>query len=309
MVGERSWLVVLLLFAPRPLWLLPGLPVLAWGARRRSFPLLAAFAAGLAVWALPLSGFVLPGLPARAQGPTLRVLSYNTGHGVDGPEALRELVRRTRADLVHLQWTSHVMNEALSGPGFEGWVSRRAGQFTIASRFPLSELEGLGTNDGYGFPAARGVVETPWGPVELINLRPKSARTELGAKRHLGLRGRVRTFLEDLGAGRVSGESARREADLDAIAGAITRARHPLLVAGDTNLPVGSPLSERTFGSLRDAFVEASWGFGWTHPAKLPWLRLDRVLLGGGLRAVSFEVLPHMTAGHRAVLAEIARAP
>lgn len=308
-MGERSWLVVPLLFAPRPLWLLPGLPVLAWGARRRSLPLLAAGLLGLVVWALPLSGFVLPGLPVRAQGPTLRVLSYNTGHGVDGPEALRALVQRTRADLVLFQWTSQVVTDALTGPGFEGWTSRRMGQYTVASRFPVGELEGLGPADGYGYPAARGVVATPWGPVEVINLRPKSARTELAAKRHLGLRGRVHTFLDDLTAGRVSGELAHREADLHVIAEAIAHARHPLLVAGDTNLPQGSLLFERTFAGLTDAFVESSWGFGWTHPAKLPWLRLDRVLLGSGLRAVSFDVLPRLTAGHRAVLAEIARDP
>ena len=81
-----------------------------------------------------------------------------------------------------------------------------------------------------------------------------------------------------------------------------------MLIVGDSNLPDGSRLLRTALGAYRDAFAAASWGFGWTHPAKLPWLRLDRALLGPGLRATSFEVLPRRTSGHRAVLFEITRA-
>jgi len=87
----------------------------------------------------------------------------------------------------------------------------------------------------------------------------------------------------------------------------VAKARHPVLIAGDTNLPEGSLFLRRYFAGFKDAFVESSWGFGFTHPAKLPWLRLDRVLLGRGLGAKSFDVLPRRESAHRPVLAEVIR--
>ncbi|HZX93901.1 MAG TPA: hypothetical protein VFE90_05260 [Myxococcales bacterium] len=44
---------------------------------------------------------------------------------------------------------------------------------------------------------------------------------------------------------------------------------------------------------------QAGWGLGYTNPARLPWLRLDRVLLRPDLEAVSFHVLGHHASAHR----------
>ena len=82
-----------------------------------------------------------------------------------------------------------------------------------------------------------------------------------------------------------------------------------MLIAGDSNLPNGSLVLRRHLGGFSDAFVQSGWGFGYTYPARLPWMRLDRVLLGSGLRAVSFDVLPRRTSAHRPVVAEVVRIP
>ena len=305
--GETAWPVVLLLYLPRHLWLLPGL-MLLWpacrsGPRAVFFPL----AAGFVLWLFPIMGFVLPFPKAQATGPAVRVLSFNTSHAVDGADALRELVLETRTDIALFQWTSHVLQDALSGPGFEAWTVRREGQFTIATRFSLRSMESVGLPAASIAPCAHAVIDTPLGTLDVFDIRPQSAREEIGAQRNLGVGQRLRSFIADARAGRFAAHARFREQQVRSISEAIHGARHPVLVAGDTNLPTGSILLQRYFGGLGDAFADAGWGLGYTHPAKLPWMRLDRVLLGPELRALSFEVLPRHVAGHRPVLAEIAR--
>ncbi len=310
-VGEQAWPVVLLLYLPRLPWILPGLLLLPLALRRGRRALLVPLATGALVWLFPVMGFVLPRLPARAAEPAIRVLSYNTGHAVDGVESLRALVRETRADLVLFQWTSHEAEAALRGPGFEGWTVLRSGQFTVASRYPVLSIEGVGfpaPPDG-ALPCAHAVVESPLGTLDVYAMRPKSARVELAAGRKMGLRHRAVEFVEDLESGKLAASAALRETQTRSIAAEAARARHLVLIAGDSNLPDGSRLLRSALGGYRDAFADAGWGFGYSYPARLPWMRLDRVLLGPGLRALSFEVQGRRVSGHRAVLAEIARAP
>jgi endonuclease/exonuclease/phosphatase (EEP) superfamily protein YafD len=306
-VGENAWLVVMLLYLPRHPWLVPGLLLLPFALRRGRRRLLVPLAVGALLWLFPLMGFVLPHPVASGSQPRLRVLSYNTTHTVDGVDSLRALARDTQADLVLFQWTSHDAEEALSGPGFEGWTVRRAEQFTLASRYSIRSLETAGVRAESGAPCAHAVLDTPLGPLDVFDIRPQSARYEIGAERHRGLRQRARELLADAWNGQSRERTLLREAQLRSIADEIAKATHAVLVAGDTNLPGGSLYLRRYFGDMGDAFVEAGWGFGYTHPARLPWMRLDRVLLGPGLHAVSFEVLGRRVSGHRPILADIVR--
>ena len=307
-VGETSWAVVPLMYLPRHAWILPGLlmlpPALRTGRRAAIWPL----TVGALVWLFPLMGFVLPGLAPRPPGPTLRVLSYNTLHAADGAERLRALILEARPDLVLLQWTSRVAEEAMSGPGFEGWMVRRVGQFTVASQFPILSIEAIGAPADFP-PAAHAIVDTSIGRMDVYNIRPKSAREELGATRRRGMVQRLRELVQEKRSGRLGEMASFREAQTRTIIEEAGRARHLVLIAGDTNLPGGSLFAHRYFGGFQDAFEEAGLGFGFTHPARIPWLRLDRVLLGRGLEAVSFRVLPQGASSHRAVVAEIARSP
>ena len=156
-VGEGAWQVVLLLYLPRHLWLLPGL-LLIWPAAQRGRRwLLLPLGAGFLLWLFPIMGFVPPHPTGRAGGPRVRVLSFNTSHGVDGVDGLRALVLQARADIALFQWSSHLVDEALSGPGFEGWSVRRGGQFTVATRYPLRSMDLVGLPSGSGPPCAHAV--------------------------------------------------------------------------------------------------------------------------------------------------------
>lgn len=304
-VGEHAWPVVILLYLPRLLWLVPAPVLLAVAVKRRRPAALVATLLGCALWLFGLSGFVLPAPLPAPSGPTLRVLSFNTTHGKDGPAGLRAVVEQAKPDLVLLQWASHTADEGLRG--LEGWTVHRVAQFTIATRFPVVSVETGGLSSGSGPPCAHAVIDTPLGLLDVYDIRPQSAREEIGAEHNAGLRGRLATLIRDVRAGRLAQLAAFREAQVRSIAAMVAQAKHPVLLAGDTNLPSGSVLLRDSFTDLGDAFEQASWGFGYTHPARLPWLRLDRVLLGSGLRAFGFEVLPRHAASHRPVVAVIGR--
>ena len=308
-VGERAWPVVVLLYLPRHPWVLPGLMLLPFALRPGRRALLWPLALGAAIWLFPVMGFVVPVHVARTPGPVLRVLSYNTTHAAEGVESLRALVLETRPDLVLFQWSSHLAHEAMSGPQFEGWTVLRAGQFTVASRFPIVSLEAVGIPSGSGPPCAHAVLKSPAGTIDVFSIRPQSAREEVGATRKLGLRGRLANLLRDARSGRLEELASFREAQVRSIAEAVAKAKHPVLIAGDSNLPGGSRVLHRHLGGTSDAFVQSGWGLGYTYPARLPWMRLDRVLLGPGLRAVSFEVLPRRASAHLPVVAEVVRIP
>ncbi len=305
-VGETSWLVVLLMYLPRHAWIVPGLALLPLALRRGRRAVLWPLAVGTLVWLFPLMGFVLPHFGPRPSRPTVRVLSYNTLHAADGAESLRALILDHQPDLVLFQWTSHVAEEAMRGPEFEGWTVRRVGQFTVASRFTILSVEAVGA-PADSAPAAHAIVDTPIGRMDVYNIRPKSAREELGATRRRSVAQRLRELAWEADSGRLGERVSFREKQTRSIVEEASRARHPVLIAGDTNLPGGSLFSHRYFGGFEDAFDEAGLGFGFTHPAQLPWMRLDRVLLGPGLEAASFRVLPQGASSHRAVLAEVAR--
>jgi vancomycin resistance protein VanJ len=63
-----------------------------------------------------------------------------------------------------------------------------------------------------------------------------------------------------------------------------------VILAGDFNLPALSHIVRDNLGDLDDAFANAGRGFGYTYPTKLPFLRIDRIFTGHGLRAVEVEV-------------------
>lgn len=311
-VGEEAWPVLLLLYLPRHVWLLPGLALLPAASRPGRRALLWPLGAGALLWLFPIMGFVLPG-GAPAGGPALRVLTWNTTHAKDGVAGVRAVLDEARPDLVLFQWTSRLAEEALTGPGFEGWTVRRAGQFTIASRFPLGPIEGLGLPSGTGPPCAHAVVESPLGPLDVYSMRPQSARQELGATRSatrgLSLGERLTGLLEGATSGQFEDRTAFRDEQTRSVAEAVAAARHPVVLAGDSNLPDGSAVLRRHFGRLHDAFAEAGWGFGYTHPAKAPWMRLNRVLTTGELAAISVEVLGRRQAAHRPVVVVLTSRP
>jgi vancomycin resistance protein VanJ len=78
---------------------------------------------------------------------------------------------------------------------------------------------------------------------------------------------------------------------------------HAVIVAGDTNLPSLSWTLAEHLGHFRDAFSAAGVGFGYTFPARHPWMRIDRVLTNDKLTAVAFRLGNATGSDHRWVFA------
>jgi endonuclease/exonuclease/phosphatase family metal-dependent hydrolase len=135
-------------------------------------------------------------------------------------------------------------------------------------------------------------VDTPIGLVDVFSVHTTSPREGLE-----GMRGRG--FLYELRHGRILlGRDAatltfnayRRRRQIQTVAAAARASKRPVIVAGDFNLPTLNRVAADNLGDLDDAFVRAGRGFGYTYPRKLPFLRIDRIFSGHGLRAVDFRM-------------------
>ncbi len=312
-IGERHWITAAALYLPRLVFAVP-LPVfvllLFWcGPRRLLWTQLVA----ALVILFPLMGLVLPWPHGSNPGPTLRVLSFNVDSAHAGETALLEAVDAQRPDvalLVEAPLGDTRLRDALATrfPHVE-----RASQFLLGSQFPIVEVTELPRVSYQGRTrtsrAMSYQLDTPQGPVRLYAVHPISPRGAFGMYRFRGALNRLRQsdhlsvdeesdMLGNAGLRSVQIEEALRRAHAEHL---------PVIVAGDTNLPGLSAVLRRSFSGYQDGFAEASWGFGYTFPAKQPFLRLDRIFAGPEFRFTSFHSGCRGSSDHLCVWADLTR--
>jgi endonuclease/exonuclease/phosphatase family metal-dependent hydrolase len=312
-VGERWWVTLTALYLPRIAFALP-LPFILlagyfWGSRR----LMLLQTVSVVLLLFPLAG-LNPGLgrlrPATA-GPVLRVMSFNIAFGSQGVAAALSQAREFGADIVLLQ-DAQVAAEPRRRAMFAGWHVSSDGEFFLATRF---EIRASHVPADLTYPQGTGgahyvqhTLATPAGLVDVLNVHPTSPRAGLEEVRGNGLR-------DEILSGRLFTGKASKPAEWNAfrrrrqVAGIAERAqasRNAVIVAGDTNLPDLSWMLGEYLGGHRDAFRQAGFGFGYTFPAKRPWLRIDRILTNDRLRAIEFRVGGVTSSDHRAVFAVLA---
>jgi endonuclease/exonuclease/phosphatase (EEP) superfamily protein YafD len=259
----------------------------------------------LCLWLIlfPLMGLKPPSRPqAIGQEPSIRVLSYNVWFANRGVDAIRAEVERAQAQIVLFQAVSTRAYAVLEGEPFAHWHTLRFGRLAIASRFPIAEHQLF--EDASGMPFARFTLETPLGTIDLYSVHTISPR---GALNHF------RMFRQW-----VPSESARFDASLNTqlreqqirhLVEVAHKSKHPVLIAGDINLPVLSRLEREHFRDFRDAFNEVGSGFGYTFPTNAPigpWMRIDRIFAGPGLRFLRFFVGGGEGSDHCPVIADVA---
>ena len=294
-VGERSPLVAILLYAPRLAYGFPLIATVPALARRGAFLTLPLATAALILG--PLMGLQLH-LP-RAGKPSIRVLTYNVWFGYRDPEAIAREVREAAPDVVVFEAAAHAADIALQRPPFAGFHYLHQGSFVVASRFPMRLVaEGRIVSARVGAPWVRFAVDSPLGTLDLFAVHPHSPRSVFDQARHGRLRAldpeRAFPFLD------------KQLGEIDA---AVREAGPLRVVAGDFNVPGGSALLAGRFAGTEDAFASAGNGFGYTFPCGkrvVPWMRLDRVLLGPALAATSARVVGGAGSDHRPLVVEIA---
>jgi endonuclease/exonuclease/phosphatase (EEP) superfamily protein YafD len=319
-IGERWWPLAVILYLPRLGFALP-LPVIVLAALVAGRPrLLLAQVVSVLLLLFPIMGLQLGlHLESGASGGThvtpgassIRVLSYNIDSARRGEATILAQMQASHADLLLLQEAAGIDGELLKA-GLPGYHFHASGQFWTASRFPIAEsvtppkllVNGVARSPRF----VRYRLTTPGGPVQVYSIHPISPREGLEEIRGEGLlyEFRKKRLFDPRGPGLVIGNAALRAAQLRAIAEDASRSALPVIIAGDTNLPGMSWLLTRWLGAFREGFSEVGRGFGYTFPApKHPWMRIDRVFVGPGLRFLRFTVDKTPGSDHRAVVADI----
>ncbi|HEY6556004.1 MAG TPA: endonuclease/exonuclease/phosphatase family protein [Polyangiaceae bacterium] len=313
LVGEGWWVTSAGMYLPRHVFLAPLLPltVLILVLRRRKL-LLAMLAAAL-IGLVPLMGLVLPWPRFSDAGDVrLRVLSLNVNSGAYGPErAVAEIVRLA-PDIALLQeasWSTDRLVTLLRAAYPEVQAST---EFIIASRYPIRVTKHPDRLGYYGDRRSprfmQYVVETPLGSIALYNVHPLSPRESLRALRGEGLRREIRTgrLFSGQHADKIQANTGLRVLQVSTFTELATRETLPLIIAGDMNLPTLSPLLTH-LSPYQDGFQKAGAGFGYTFPAKYPFMRLDRIYASDELEFVSFDVGCQGVSDHLCVIADLQR--
>jgi endonuclease/exonuclease/phosphatase (EEP) superfamily protein YafD len=298
-LGDRWWMATALLFAPR--WVL-GLPLLvlvpaALATRRRP---LAPLGAALVLLLGPVMGFEVPGPGAllhRDEPRDLRVMTANIGGGPSiSSAALAEVLREIRPDVAAFQECDVDLDRLRSA----GWFARSDGHLCVVSRFPVHratrERDDLEPGGGSG-KAVAYVLETPAGPLTLVNLHLATVRPGLFEVMHRGWRG----------APDLTANSALRRLESRVARDRATRMAPRPIVVGDFNVPVESAIYREAWAAWSNAFSSAGLGFGWTKYTRWYGVRVDHVLHGPDWECRSAWVGPSLGFDHRPVVADLVR--
>ena len=302
---ERPW-VEIARYLPYPLYVLPATiaVVLSW-LLGRLWRVIALAAFGLV--ATQLMGLAL-GRSASGSGHfklmTYNVKSYLAVRQADGFARLAWEIARHDPDVLVMQDAQRLappnvvpapLRTALAGRNVY-----REGEYLVASRYPLRDCAPL--NMSYLQREEiylRCVLEVRSKSVTLITahfISPRDGAPGTGTPRLTNLAG-------------WEGNLDDRMLQAQAVAKAVREVRGRVVVAGDLNAAEDSPVVRTLLGAgLRDAFSSAATGYGYTYGHALlgvSFLRIDHVLIGGGIGARRCEVGGSDASEHRPVIAEL----
>ena len=299
LLGDRSALGTLAMFAPRHLTPLPWLPVIAL-ALFASWRLALLGVAGLLVTLLGASGFVMPRVAGGAD-PDLRVVTFNTDGRRDIGGMLAADVPVWNADVVALIDCTRPVAEAVANlPGYTLTIAPFA---CILSRHPIrrhvfmppavgQRLQQVGASRGGRVHRVDLLIGGDEVSVYVVHL--ETPRSALWAARNFDLS--LLAFNADL-----------RSADSNIATTVVDRRSPNLLVLGDFNLTVESAIYRRDWRDLTNAFSATGGGFGHTMFAGRHRIRIDHVLVGPAWQPVRTQVMSGYTSEHRPVVVDLVR--
>ncbi|MDA0590623.1 MAG: endonuclease/exonuclease/phosphatase family protein [Planctomycetota bacterium] len=282
-VSENWWLTGTLIFVPQLPLLIPSICLLVASlVFNIRAALLNVACLGLVLFSLCGAGFSMKAfdeVPNSARN--IRVLSCNVQNfQPDFSKVMRE-VSRAKPDIVAFQEARDTPPEMLT-QFLKGWHFQHVGEFWVGSRWPINLVGSCGTTPyDNRLTALKVQVETPNGPVVLSNVHLMTARRGLA---NLSLA----SIVSGEGPAAVEHHAFLRYEEARQTRQFIDKSGDdvPHLIVGDFNMPATSNILDEHFGSFRNAFDEAGFGFGYTAPCRpvrfwipnTPWLRIDHVL-------------------------------
>jgi endonuclease/exonuclease/phosphatase (EEP) superfamily protein YafD len=314
MIGERWGLLWPFLYLPPQFSLLPMAVLAPVGLLLCPLSLLVD-AATVALILFAYMGFSLPLPGCATSGPTVVVMTCNMGQRNNA--RLTSFVEAEAPDVIVLQ------DAANHGGAYARQYSDRCvqalGEYVVISRFPIRSVAWVDDLHWQGqLVAAR--FELDWDGTALIvyAVHLPTPRRELGRLMGLGL---LKEWIRSHGwfgsdaRLAVTASLTSRVPLARALQQRVAAEDDPAIVAGDLNSPHCGYIYRTMASGLHDAYAERGWGCGFTFPGTTrnpltffgPWLRLDYILCGKGLRPCMAKVESASRAQHRAVVARLRR--
>ena len=230
----------------------------------------------------------------------------------DGSALISDFVQYA-PDVVLFQDADRVLNGPFA-THIRGWHVRHSGQFVIASRWPLRDVDGpmasLPKDQNY---LLRTVLQFGNTPITLYSVHLLTPREGLNAMRVARKQpDRFPEAVQDL-----EGNVEQRFIQARSVAACVRQEAGAMILAGDLNSPDGS----LACGSLReaglhDAFAEGGRGYGYTYGHfllrnRIPWLpgvswmRIDHIMLSRGVRTLRCWTGTGKASDHRPVFADL----
>ena len=239
--------------------------------------------------------------PAEAaDGPTIEVATFNLEiQSRAAPDAVAFL-RPMTADVIALQELTTTFADAIAADPL------LAEHYPYQALYPTDDVLGLGLLSRYPLtgvalqsdpPRLEAVVESPEGPIWVLDVHPLPARMPRGP---LAIPIGFDPVNRNAALGRIA----------DDIDEALTRGV-PVVVLGDINTAPTEPAFGKFVTGLRDAHAEVGVGPGWTYrpdkfePFGIGLIRIDVVLTGPGLRPVTETTRCPPAGDHCAVIVTI----
>ncbi len=291
--GDRWWPTTFALFGPRWVAAIPFVVLLPMALIARRWATLPPILIASILVVSPWMGFRVPWGASSGGLLRLRFLTCNVEGG--RAKGLAALIAETEPDLVILQecpldWATRMF----PGPG---WFLHHNWGLAIASRLPIRGFEdrSLATPQWAGGEINRIVVETKVGAVDVFGVHLETPREGLESV----IRGKLRG-VPDLRA-----NIAQRRRESQSASRWVGESNHPVLIAGDFNMPVDSTIYRESWSPYLNAFSAAGLGFGPTKFTRWFGVRIDHVLAGSGWVARRCWVGPDVGSDHRPVIADL----
>ncbi len=305
--GDVWWPGTVLLFMGRWVFLLPFvvlIPLSLFFDRSALLPIVA----GLLVALGPLMGGRIgwrAWLPAN--GPTVRVVTYNANGGDRTSFDLEFLLKAWNADIVAFQECSELLRAAVGAT--KGWHTHTVRNLCLLSRLPIREASVMDrstlervSEDRIAVGGAGDVVryslQSPSGMIAFTNLHLETPRK--------GFDG----LLSGAGVGglaQLDVNTALRDHEANLARRHVNDSQFPILVAGDFNTPVESRIFHRHWSSLNNAFSRAGLGFGTTKYNGWIRIRIDHVLTDDSWKVVSVKTAFDAGSDHRPLIVDLVR--
>ncbi len=314
--ADRWWPGAFNLYLPQAVWALPGLLLLfvVFKVDRRWLwlPLLDI------VWvAGPLMGFCWPshGTQESPGGLPLKVMTWNVKYGIHDKlahQALLSDIVLNNPNVVMFQDAGGILNGSL-GEHFRKWNVRSYGQYVIASRLPLGELQVRQLSfPGDGHVCVRTQLQIGGMTVALYNVHLESPRLGLNALRVVRNKpGRLPSAVQSF-----ENNVEARFTQVQALQEYVRQERGPVILAGDLNSPEASLVcSTLRAAGLHDAFAEGGSGYGYTYghfllQHRLPalnysWMRIDHIMMSSHFQTRRCWTGTGKASDHRPVIADL----